>query len=153
MVIKTKDLVRLTINKKSKATIANPIMIKVAGTNKANIANMPKTKPANKIQPGNPSRYNTKMKEKKTKVEPVSFCNKIMTIGAKIIAAEMYWSLLFFSKFLLYPLRYLAKASAVPNLANSAGCILNPPISIHDDEPFTVVPIASTKTNKKMVIA
>jgi hypothetical protein len=42
------------------------------------------------------------MKEKNTKVEPVSFCNKIMARGAKIIADEMYWSLRFFSKFRLH---------------------------------------------------
>ena len=87
---------------------------------------------AKRINPLIPSRYNTKNSDRYTNAEPVSRCINIKNMGMKIIVKT-------FKKFdglplnvKLYSLNILAKASAVANLANSAGCRLIGPSTIQE---------------------
>ncbi len=49
-----------------------------------------------------------------------------------------------------YLLIYLAKAKAVANFANSAGCILNCPICSQDRDPF--ISLATNIVTKRRII-
>jgi len=49
-----------------------------------------------------------------------------------------------------YGLISLARASAVANLANSAGCIPNDPSGIHDFEALTTLPNTRVERSKRI---
>ena len=75
------------------------------------------------------------MNAKYTNAEPVSFCIMISSIGSKMIVDTAIRCFLFFM-LKLYMLMNRAKASAVANLANSAGWRLTGPKINHEREPF-----------------
>src|SRR5574343_1530791 len=86
-----------------------------------------KYKPSINHHPDNPSLKSTKIKQAKTKAEPVSFCNNVKSIGNKMIPKQISWLRLPSNLTSKVP-RNLASASAVAYLANSDGCNLKAPI-------------------------
>ena len=99
--------------------------------------------PKIKTERDNPSLKRTKTKTKKTKAEPVSFCNKTNNIGiaTMVIAANLV--LRFFISTSI-PDRILANANAVVALANSEGCIPKSPTPNQLLAPFVSEPTART---------
>ena len=91
-------------------------------------------------------------KAAKTSAEPVSCCSRIRPAGTSIIAAAIRrpLELLIFTSMLP---TYLARASAVANLANSDGCSRKNPRSIHDLPPLTVTARKSVNTSNPSAIA
>ena len=128
-----------------------PIKI-FAGTINAKTNNTAPKNPKIKKFWDNPSRNKTNINAQNTKADPVSFCNKTKAIGIKMIAPAV--NFVFVSCIRMFNvLKYLANAMLVANFANSEGCSLNEPISIHDLAPCTFFATASTTNNKSKTAA
>ena len=106
----------------------------VAGNISASTNKIPPRNPKIKKFCDNPSRNKTKIKAQNTKADPVSFCNKTKAIGIKIKAPAVSFVLVSCIR-IFNVLKYFANAMLVANFANSDGCNLNEPISIHDLAP------------------
>ena len=107
--------------------------------------------PVNKILPGMPSRQNIRKKARQTNAEPVSRCSTINAMGSRMIASVaakcFHWLML-----QPYVDMNFDNASAVANLANSAGCKRSGPNTSHDLEPLMecgLKIVAKSKTSSK----
>ena len=104
--------------------------------------------PIRRMYCDSPSRKNANKKARNTNAEPVSCCSRMSPAGTAVINSSVT---LVRSKVRSrsMALIYLASTSAVENLANSEGCSLKAPKSIHDCPPLVTVPINSVAISRR----
>ena len=89
------------------------------------------------------------MKDRKTRADPVSFCNRMMKAGVRIMPKAMS-HMLRFSTIVLPSLKNLAKVMAVASFMNSVGCMLKLPILIQEVAPLILEPRKKVEITSSM---